>query len=232
MIFPQKATLHLWFTRLNDDSHQTSYLQLLDPEERTRANRFKFALHRQRFIIAHTGLRSILSLYLNISPSSIQIHKTPEGKPYLEQSELQFNLSHSHDLAVYAFTTHTPVGIDIEKIRDTYNEGVAQRFFSVNEYEAFSKQPNEQKQVEFFRIWTSKEALIKALGKGLRFPLTSFSIPPRETNQEIHLKNQLPPQTWHLKTIDFFPGYALACVSAQPLTEVSYFEWPNPEQNA
>ncbi len=225
MIFPQKTALHLWFTRLDEDLYQAFNLDLLDQEELKRAKRFKFDLHRKRFITAHAALRSILSLYLKISPENIHILKAADGKPYLKERELQFNLSHSHHLALYAITLHSPVGIDIEKIRSSYPEAVAKRFFSPQEYEALSKLPEEQKRNQFFKLWTGKEALIKALGTGLRFPLSSFSLPLSEENQTIDLENNVSPQTWYLKNIDFFQGYSASCVSAQPQALLSCYEW-------
>ncbi len=225
MIFPHSTQVHLWFVKLKEDLYQTENQRLLNAEEIKRAGKFKFELHRKRFITARAGLRSILSLYLDMNPQQIEILTTFQGKPYLKPQLLQFNVSHAHDLALYAFTLSSPVGVDIEKIRRTYSEAVAKRFFSTEEYEAFSKLPEDQKRFYFFRIWTCKEALIKAVGEGLRLPLSSFSIPLEDDKKEIILHNETLPQTWYLERLDLFPGYQAAFVTHQAMTHLSYFEW-------
>src|SRR5690349_20366562 len=118
MIFPQSSQLHLWFIKLDEDLYQSSNALLLNAEEMKRAVRFKFELHRKRYITARAGLRSILGQYLEVSPQNVQILTAPQGKPFLQDCDLQFNVSHSHDLALYAFTLGNPVGVDIEKVRN------------------------------------------------------------------------------------------------------------------
>jgi 4'-phosphopantetheinyl transferase len=224
MNLPQHSELHLWHLKLNEDLYQKASITLLSAEEVKRAQRFRFEVHRKRFISARAGLRSILGLYLNISPKDVQILQTPEGKPFIENSELQFNLSHSHELALYAVTFGTRVGVDIEKMKTTYNEAVAKRFFSSEEYDLFSKLPEEQKRIDFYKIWTGKEAIVKALGEGLGFPLSSFSIPFQTLNKEVLIKTQTM-ETWYLENMDLFPGYQAAYATNHLIKELAYFEW-------
>jgi len=225
MIPPQNAELHLWHVKLDEGLYQSSSAPLLNAEEMKRAVKFKFELHRKRYITARAGLRSILSLYLEVSPQNIQIFLTPEGKPFLNDSDLQFNVSHSHDLALYAFCARLPLGIDIEKIRSSYNEAVAERFFSPAEYATFVQLAPEQRRLQFFKIWTGKEALVKGLGEGLGFPLPSFSIPEEGDIKEVQLTHQGLAQRWYLEHLDLFPGYQAALATPQKMTQRSYFEW-------
>jgi len=89
----------------------------------------------------------------------------------------------------------------------------------------FSKLPPEQKRMDFYRIWTGKEALVKALGQGLGLPLSSFSIPFHGQTKEIHLKNQDLPSIWYLENLNLFPGYQVAYATDKRMTQLSYFEW-------
>ena len=87
---------------------------------------------------------------------------------------MNFNLSHSHDLALYAFTLQRRIGIDLEQLRPiSMAEQIAKRYFSSQENAVFSKLSQMQKQEAFINGWTSKEAYVKAIGEGLALPLNS-----------------------------------------------------------
>ncbi|MGB3468258.1 MAG: 4'-phosphopantetheinyl transferase superfamily protein, partial [Cyclobacteriaceae bacterium] len=119
-------------------------------------------------IIARGTLRKIVSRYLNIEPNKLQFSYSERGKPYLPNTSILFNLSHSQDLALYAITTVNQIGIDLEYIRPMNDaESLAERFFSPQEYNLISQLPPQQKQETFFKIWTCKEAYLKATGDGL-----------------------------------------------------------------
>lgn len=94
------------------------------------------------------------------------------GKPYLLNSEYNFNLSHSGNFAACA-VSDTPVGIDIQK-RGVYNHSVAARCFSVDELEYLNNSKN--KETAFLEIWCKKESFLKASGFGITINLNSFSV--------------------------------------------------------
>lgn len=157
--------VHVWQARLNVST--VPFDSLLSPDERDRAARFKFDLHRQRFVAGRGILRSILARYLKIDPQALKFSYEPGGKPFLEE-RLQFNLAHSEDLALIAVTLDRPVGIDVEAIRSIENlEALTERFFTSNEYEAICRAQIEARSGLFFRYWTCKEAILKATGAGL-----------------------------------------------------------------
>src|SRR6267154_4791481 len=110
--------IHIWKTFLKSPP---SYAQLLSTDEQQRANRFIFEKHHNRFVAGRAILRSILSGYLQIEPQDICFSYQPNGKPDLaivkEALPLRFNLAHTGDLAVYAVTIGTEVGIDVEQVR-------------------------------------------------------------------------------------------------------------------
>lgn len=117
-------------------------------------------------------LRKILGGYLKIDPARVRISFKEKGKPFLNETRegpvLRFNLSHSQDLALYAFADGREIGIDVEAIRPVpHFDRIAQRYFLPAEYEALRAAPPDQKLETFFSYWTRKEALLKAKGGGL-----------------------------------------------------------------
>jgi 4'-phosphopantetheinyl transferase len=157
--------VHVWQASLQVSS-VTAWVPLLSADEQARANRFKFAIHRDRFIAARGMLRQLLASYLNDSPQHLTFCYGDRGKPALVNAPIQFNVSHSEDVALYAISSH-PVGIDVEKIREIDVAGLSQRFFTAAETHAIAQLPPEQRLKSFFRYWTCKEAYLKATGEGL-----------------------------------------------------------------
>src|SRR5882724_291489 len=153
----------------------------LSDEERQRASRFAFDRDRRRFIVARAWLRQLLAARLGVRPESVALVYGGHGKPALAPRYadvgLRFNVSHSEDVAVYAFATGREIGIDVEAvrvIRDAYD--IAARFFSRRENEAYLALDPRDKPLGFFNCWTRKEAFIKALGDGLYHPLNCFDV--------------------------------------------------------
>lgn len=175
--------LHMWRASLDEPEAVVRNLRdTLSVDERARADRFHFARDRHRFIIAHGALRSIIGYYLNLAPDQVVFDYGVRGKPALSPSmnsdQLHFNLAHSHELAIYAFTRHRRVGIDVEYtlrvLRDA--DQMVKRFFSANEQAVYCALPANEQRMAFFRCWTRKEAFIKAIGDGLSQPLDQFDV--------------------------------------------------------
>lgn len=219
MKLPEPKELHLWLARLDGGLDIGPALALLTQEEMTRAERFQFEIHRRRFIEARAALRCILSLYLSILPHDIPLMATPNGKLYIEHSHLFFNLSHSENLAIYGFTFNNEVGVDIEKIRASYNDKLAQRYFSTEEYAEFSKLPEEQKTADFYRIWTGKEAVIKALGEKISFSLPSFTIPADKNKEEVLIPKHKLAKVY-LQNAELVVGFQASFATAEPVLKV------------
>lgn len=223
----ENHSVHLWRVMLPSFFPQEEiYRALLSVDELERADRFHFVQHRQRFVIARAILREILNRYSGISPGDIQFIYGRRGKPYLATNplDLQFNVSHSHDVAVYIVTIKHEVGIDIEKIESKYNDLVAKRFFSEREYVELSKLNEQERCIAFYRIWASKEALIKALGEGLYASLTDFSIDLQAPIQSV-LLNDLKKEPFHLEQIFAYSGYQAAFATNQTIVKKDYWEW-------
>ncbi|MEE3717777.1 4'-phosphopantetheinyl transferase superfamily protein [Tumidithrix elongata RA019] len=175
----QAHEVHLWYVDLQLTDRLLEFKAILSPDEQQRADRYRFDLHRQRFIVARGHLRTILGRYLDIQPTQVQFTYSPSGKPQLADrlwgastmgaGNLEFNLSHAENLAVYAVTSNRAIGVDVEcqqrPIEDV--EQLAQRFFSRQESERLRSLPPQEQQELFLQIWTLKEAYLKATGKGL-----------------------------------------------------------------
>ena len=225
-ILPQ--TVHLWRVFLPDLWDKVpEYLIYLNDEERQRAERFKFDHHRYRYVLARAILRQILSLYTEVPATDICFTQGVHGKPYLkhDSSALQFNLSHSHDMAVYAFTKGCEIGVDIEKSESDFSDRVAQRFFSEEEYQDLSLLSGTEKVLAFYRLWAAKEALIKVFGESILSALRMATICPSQQAQSLAIEYQQREYTCHLEYFSAHPEYQSAFALTHPVKTLSYWDW-------
>ena len=182
---------------------------LLQPDESERAARFRFPQLRRRFIAARGILRSILGIHLGCSPQSLRFAYGEHGKPSLAEpagTRIEFNLSHSTDLAIYAVALGRCVGVDVERIKP---EGswlrIAEQYFPASEAVELAALPEESMRQRFFEIWAAKEARLKALGVGLRFPF----------------ENAGDITSWPVIKLSPMPGYCAALsFASQPVGPV------------
>jgi 4'-phosphopantetheinyl transferase len=201
--------VEVWVERL--DQLDIRELELiLTSAELTLADRCRLPLVRQRKIVARARLRQILSSYLGVPPRSIEISLGIHGKPQV--SGLDFNVSHSEDLAVYA-VSQQPVGIDVEYQRSLEMASLVQRFFAPAELVSWQQLPAAQQELAFFRAWTMKEAYLKAIGTGLHTPLSSVVV-EMDVNQPGRLITTPDAQDWQLETLELPAGYVGVVVIA------------------
>lgn len=203
---------------LDADALQAKYL-LLNSEERARADRFHFAIHRERFIACRSYLREVLSAYIDCAPAEVMIEYDQFEKPYLaSHPAIKFNLSHSEHLAVIAVTAQHPIGVDLEKQEDEFNEALAKRFFSKTEYDELMSHPLDQQAAAFYRLWARKEAVVKAIGEGLGVSLTSFSVSSHDISEIITTDTQ---EKWTVLPLNIDDGFPAAVVTNQPVTQIT-----------
>jgi 4'-phosphopantetheinyl transferase len=186
---------------------------LLTPDERDRADRFKFDHLRRSFVLARGVLRVLLGRYLDIDPASIRFGYDEKGKPSLaRRGPLKFNASHSGDMALYAFTLDCEIGVDVEQVRPFDDlRRIADRFFCAEETTDLMDLPEEQREAAFFRCWTRKEAYVKAIGEGLAVPLDGFavSLRPDQPARLIHIGHDSEAAAdWTLQNLEPAAGYA------------------------
>ncbi|MGB5714370.1 MAG: 4'-phosphopantetheinyl transferase superfamily protein, partial [Waterburya sp.] len=174
--------VHVWRANLDlPDADIVRLAAFLSPDELTRANKFRFPHLKRRFTAARGILRQLLGNYLSIKPNDLTFEYSDRGKPRLSSSKQDslpnFNLSHSQEYALYGFTYHDPIGVDLEYIREMPDAlKIAQRFFSAREYQLIKDAASKEQPALFFKLWTAKEAYLKAVGTGLAGSLDSVDI--------------------------------------------------------
>ncbi len=203
---PQAGDLHIWWADADDNPHKSG--------------------------LSRRVLLDLLSRYLRIPESEIQIETGPHGKPYLAglETPLFFNLSHAGDLMVLIFSASGDVGIDLETYTHPGNpDKIAARFFHPDEIAELDRLSTKEKQKKFFSFWTEKEAFLKGTGEGLSretFSFTFESMPdgslrvkstadPADTEAKKGLRED--DASWRLYEIAAPAGYA--CTAACSATE-------------
>jgi 4'-phosphopantetheinyl transferase len=215
--------LHVWRVSLDRDAAELEHLDhLLSARERERAARFHFDHDRNRYLVAHRVLRRVLIEYLGCKPEGFDFHYGPEGKPSIPGADLRFNLSHSGEVALIGLARGRELGVDVERFRPGVDDdAIARRFFSPFEVLAFQALPEHERGEAFFRIWTRKEAYVKARGGGLTVSLSSFDV--SLDAGEAHLLRAPDLDRWAIVDLDAGSGYAGAAVVEQPVGEVRRF---------
>ena len=227
--------VHIWQTSLDQPPEYVRDLaQALSYDEMMRAERFHFERDRRRFIVGRGVLRAILGRYLGVEPHRVRLRYGERGKPYLAgrfaSSTLQFNLAHSRELALYAFTYGREIGIDLECIRPLSDaDDIADRFFSARENAVFCTLPKSHKLEAFYNCWTRKEAYLKATGEGLARPLGQFdvSLAPGEPARLLHVEGDSREMArWLLRALLPSSDYVAAVAVEGHGWRLACWQWP------
>lgn len=197
-------TIHFWWISLDvTDENLQTYISLLSESEKIKADRFKFPQHQRRYQAVHGILRIILARYLNLDPAQINFTHSDRGKPYLTDDcnplNLQFNLSHSENMAIVGISRDRPIGVDLEKMRPMENSlQLAKRFFCASEYDLLTQSIPEERDKLFFQLWTAKEAYLKATGEGISGGLNQVEI-------SLNPLSLINFPNWYLQSFEFNP---------------------------
>lgn len=207
--------VHLWAQRLDVGADELAgFAGLLSSDERERAARFRFDVHRNRYTAARGRLREILGSYLGVEAAHVAFAYNAFGKPSLADagSPLRFNVSHSGEVAAYGVTWGREIGVDVEEeCREHSRDRIPESFFSPGEVRALRSLPMEEQNAAFFRCWTRKEAYVKALAEGLNIPLDSFDVSLLPGERARFVRNG---EGWSMASFRVEPGYAGAIVAA------------------
>ncbi len=174
------------------DSRETSdpelqrYFGMLSQDEQQHAKKYQHPLSQTLFILTRGKLREWLGGALNLMPDQVALSTHPHGKPYLSaplEHSLYFNISHSHHHGIIALSKTSEIGVDIEVQRSMPNAlELAKRFFHPDEVSHLAALSNTQRSIDFLKLWTYKEACLKASGEGIATHLGSFSALPLLTH--------------------------------------------------
>jgi 4'-phosphopantetheinyl transferase len=176
------ASVHIWLASLDDPPCPPALLDAtLSAAEQRQAEAFVQPIHGRRYRTARGLLRLLLGGYLGRAAATLRFAYGPAGKPRLvdanEPDPLEFNLSHSADWVLIGVTRTGPIGVDLEARRPIpEHPELARQNFARGEIAALAALPPHDRLEGFFRCWTRKEAIIKAVGTGLSMPLDQFEV--------------------------------------------------------
>ena len=173
------GVVYIWEGRLEAADHVAAAARsLLSADERARADRFIYDRHRRRYTLAQAHLRRVLAGLNDTRPEEIAFEFGEHGKPFLPEGP-SFNQSHSEDRIMIGVAAEGRLGVDIEEIREVrYLLGIADKNFGDDEAARLHAAPEHRRLELFFRLWTRKEAFLKAVGVGLTHSLRTFSVDP------------------------------------------------------
>jgi 4'-phosphopantetheinyl transferase len=184
---------------------------LLEAEELERAGKFRREIDRRRYIVRRGQLRELLSHHAGRSPGGIRFVCNEFGKPFLEGSHTQFNVSHSAAICMIAITRGKEVGCDIEWSDPTFPSGdTARAFFAPSEAQRLRELDVSQRVEGFFNCWTRKEAYVKARGYGVSLPLDSFEVSLAPGEPAALLSGC---SGWSVQSFQPVPGFQAAVVA-------------------
>jgi 4'-phosphopantetheinyl transferase len=225
-------TVHIWRScfevSLLSDS---SFVNSLSNTEMERARRFVRRPDRDRYMFAHAILRYLLGSYLGSRPEELDFATNDYGKPFIIApggNEISFSLSHSQDMALVAIARGTPLGVDVEYLREISDaHDIVNRFFSIEERDYLNSLPLSAFYEEFFACWSLKEAYLKGIGKGLSFPLDRFSVmfsskQPEGCEKSHHVSVRV--DGWNMEMLPLGKGYSGGLAVYGPMRKVELFE--------
>ena len=209
--------IHVWVVDLDQCNLScVEAIKELPEAEAKKAGRFHSKIHRDRYVKGRFMLRSVLGMYLGSDFYDQEFYISRYGKPALQDSykdnSIHFNISNSENICVCAFGQYSEIGIDIEKIHDLPDmDRIIARFFSEEEKHFLGLPLSDRKQT-FFKYWARKEALLKAMGVGMSYPLDKIDIAGNENSPQLVIKiegSDISNQ-WTILDMDIFTGFASA----------------------
>jgi 4'-phosphopantetheinyl transferase len=203
-----RIDLHVW----NIEEAAEGYAACVTEAEQERAAKFMFEVDRKRFIGARGRLRAILGERAGTAPRDLAFETGSHGKPSLAGGPA-FNFSDSAGLGCLAIGGAELLGVDIERKGPRDFAGLAKRYFAAAEQQRFFALSEAGQPDAFYRIWTRKEAFLKAIGTGLATRLDAFEVTmeadePRMLRIDPSIDPDLP--AWSLHALDIAPGFEAA----------------------
>ena len=203
--------VHVWAVRLDAPMPDALHLeQILSGEERRGACRYRDRRESFRFVMRRAARRITLAKYVGCAPARLEFSASELGKPSLAQSSgIVFNCTASNDLAIIAVAEQCRIGVDLEHLRPPADAlDVARHFLSDAENAALRAAPPDTQGALFLLYWTRKEALLKALGTGLREPCPEFTVEPGSEGGVVFRQSEIgAPEQWNLISLEPAPTY-------------------------
>jgi 4'-phosphopantetheinyl transferase len=231
--WPATGEVHVWEANLAAGDWDGRDA-VLDRDERARASDFRFERDARRFVRSRVFRRSVLSAYLRIVPEAVDYREDGFGRPTIaphlvHERFLDFSASKSGDRALLALGTSPGIGVDVEERRpfpDT--DRIAGDFFNAAEARAIARvKETDAKHDAFFRCWTRKEALVKALGVGLHAPLDQMVVgttPKEQAFRPAFMPEWRGSVDWWMVDLSQRSAFA-ALATSTPLPSLSLRRW-------
>ncbi len=186
-----------------------NYASVLSLDERRFAGQFRHQLDQTRYVLRRAAMRLILSDYLDKPPNDLVFQQNAYGKLSLANGP-QFNVSRSNAVALLAISASRRVGIDVELIRPLpFIDQLAERIFTDAEQSQWKTMPVSARTPTFFSAWTRKEAVVKAIGKGLSLPLNRVAVPLASSRVVVDAELDGVPD-WSVQSLAALDGYEAA----------------------
>ncbi len=215
-----KNNIHIWKIDLDKIPYPIDkYISLLNQEEKNHANKYHMSNKRKSYILTRITLKLLLYYYIN----NTILLKNKYGKLYIKNNNLYFNISHSKNMSVLAFSKDYELGIDIENIKCANDFiDISRKYFTKREKLWIETLPKNKQLEGFLFCWVRKEAYSKALGLGLNIPFDSFHVISKK-NQEIS-NNSFQIKKWFLYPLEISTQYLGAICIKNPKINIQYFD--------
>ncbi|MBK2125958.1 4'-phosphopantetheinyl transferase family protein [Fangia hongkongensis] len=148
----------------------------LPDEIHLNAQKFKHPKKRSEYLVSQWIRRDVLLKYYNVELNQQSFYYSEKGRPYLENSVIDFNISHTDQYVLMAVSAQQMVGIDVQSVKEKTDVlSIAKHYFSPSEYKMLSSLSEKVQKERFYQIWTLKEASLKLTGEGIANGLVSYS---------------------------------------------------------
>jgi 4'-phosphopantetheinyl transferase len=223
-----RGTAYLVWENIRDLSvPQDQLFLVLSEEERQRAGRFRLEDDRLRSHVAWGLLRIFLGRILGVEPRTIEFTRNEFQKPLLPNGP-SFSMAHSGEWVLLGVTSEGRLGVDVEAPQSIPDlDDLAGTVFSTDELTELRNLPEAERLFAFFRGWTRKEALVKAIGGGLSVPLKKFAVSLAPDVAEALRWIDLPSErveSWSLRPLPDMPDALRAFAWDRALEEVRWID--------
>jgi 4'-phosphopantetheinyl transferase len=179
-VFKNAALLKLYYgDQKNFPDELTGFYNFLCDKEIHRSKRFRKKSDERTYVITHALVNRKISEILGTDFNKLSINYFDNKKPYVEGTNIDFNLSHSSDYFAFAMSNleNIYVGVDIEVVRMNLEiEPIVNNYFHKNEISYVLNSDLKTQHQKFYEIWTRTEAFLKMLGIGLSEKLTEIDM--------------------------------------------------------
>jgi 4'-phosphopantetheinyl transferase len=224
---PDTALLCFTFLdEIQDETLLTEYQSMLPADELDKFGKFRFAIHRKRYLVGRALLRTTLAKYVGIGPNMITFSREPHGRPFLphyqQNEDIQFNLSYTDGLVAVVLISGTRVGLDIENTSRHINcLDIAHSYFAKAEYQELKELSGPRRSTRFFEFWTQKEAYMKARGLGLHLALDDVNFASSKTRTGPDFILRRDGCCWQFRLLNPSVMHkAAVCIGAESTSEI------------